>query len=122
MLYETLLQGKIFLCAVYFGLIAGIFLTAKKIVDGAFKKSKIAVLVTDIVFCVLCAILFLICINIFNFGEFRLFELLGYALGIALEQFSLNKIVEKIFQMLYTFFIKVASWLKKSKLFGKVLK
>ena len=122
MLFETLLQGKIFLCTLYFGLVCGISLTAKNVVDKMFKQNKIIVIATDIVFFAIATILFLICINLFNFGEFRLYELIGFALGVWLEQISLNKIVEKIFNMIYNVFVKLIKKLKQIKLFAKVLK
>lgn len=122
MLYETLLQGKIFLCAIYFGLVCGIFFTIKKRLDNLFKKNKFVVLINDILIFVVATALFLICINLFNYGEFRLYELVGFACGIVLEQISLNKIVEKILQILYNLFNKLFTKLKKSKLFGKVIK
>lgn len=122
MLYETLLQSKIFLCALYFGILCGIFLTAKNGADKLFKNKKAIVIVTDILFFVVAAILFLTCINLFNFGEFRLFELLGFALGIVLEQISVNKIVEKAFKMLYTLFAKMFAKLKNTKIFKRVFK
>lgn len=122
MLFETLLQGKIFLCTLYFGLVCGIFLTAKKVVDNMFKKNKFAVMATDIIFFAIATILFLICINVFNFGEFRLYELIGFALGVWLEQISLNKIVEKFFNMVYNILTKIFKKLKQTKLFARVLK
>ena len=122
MLYETLLQGKIFLCAFYFGLVCGIFLTAKKGIDKLFKNNKVVVIITDILMFIFAALLFLVCINLFNFGEFRLYELVGFALGIVLEQISLNKIVEKTLFLLYNFLVKLIKKLKKIKIFGKVLK
>ena len=122
MLYQTLLQGEIFLCALYFGLVCGIALTAKKGFVKLLKNNKIVVIATDILFFLVATFLFLICINLFNYGEFRLYELAGFSLGVFLEQISLNKIVEKTLHLIYNLFVKLITKLKKTKIFGKVLK
>ena len=122
MLFETLLQGKIFLCTLYFGLVCGILLTIKKIVDRSLKNKKVIVIITDVLSFVLSTVLFLICINLFNFGEIRLYEVVGFVTGIILQQISLDKLVEKFLQMLYNIIVKLFAKLKKSKIFGKVLK
>lgn len=122
MLYETLLQSKIFLCTMYFGLICGILLTVKKGLDRLFKNNKVIVIITDIILFIIATLLFLICINVFNYGEFRLYELLSFVVGIVLEQISLNKLVEKTLHLLYNLLCKLITKLKKTKIFGKVLK
>lgn len=122
MLYQTLLQSKIFLCTVYFGIVCGVCLMAKKLIDNFFKNKKIVVLITDIFIFFVATILFLICINLFNYGEFRLYELAGFVLGIVLEQISLNKIVEKTFSLIYNLITKLINKLKTTKIFSKVLK
>lgn len=122
MLYETLLHGKMFLVMIYFGIWAGILLTAKKLAMRPFCKSKVAVVLTDILFVTICSALFLIAKIKFCYGEFRLFELIAFLLGIFAQQFSLNNLVEKILKLLYTTFVRIFCKLKKTKLFGKILK
>ena len=122
MLFETLLQGKIFLCCLYFGILCGIVLGIKNLVDLTFKKNKFVLIITDIAFLSISAILFVICINVFNFGEFRLFELLAFALGIVIEQKTINNLVEKFLILIYNFFTKILCKLKQTKLFAKIFK
>lgn len=121
MFFETLLQSNIFLCCLYFGIVAGIYLTIKKMLQKIFSH-KVFVFIGDILFFVVCLLLFLICINTFNFGVFRFYEILGFVLGVILEQISLNKLVEKFLNMLYNITRKFCQWLKKSKIFGKIAK
>lgn len=122
MLFETLLQDQIFFCTIYFGIICGIFLTVKNIIDNVFKKNKYVLIITDIIISIIFTALFLICINVFNYGQFRLFEVFGFMLGVIIEQISLNKIVEKFLKIIYNIFIKVFYKLKKTKIFQKIIK
>lgn len=122
MLYETLLQGKMFLVLLYFGLVCGIFLTIKKLICKTFKQNKILVIIGDVVFCVIASFVFLIAKNIFCYGEFRLFELLAFSLGIFVEQISINNLVEKILNLFYTLLVKIFCKIKKSKFGSKIFK
>lgn len=122
MLYETLLQSKIFLCLAYFGIISGIFLSAFNIVNKATKNNKFVIITNDIIFCCIASMLFLFAITKFNYGEFRIYELIGFSFGIIIQQISLNKIVEKILHWVYNVFVKVFCKLKKTKMFIKILK
>lgn len=122
MLYETLLQGKIFLCFLYFGIVAGIFLSIKQIIDKMTKKNKVIMFFSDFAICIFFTLLFLFCVNKFNYGQFRLYEILGFFSGVILQQISLNKIVEKILNLIYTFLCKMFCHLKKLKFFDKILK
>lgn len=122
MLYETLLQGKMFLAIMYFGIVAGVFLTAKKLIDKTTKKSKFLTCISDIVFMLVCTTLFLIAKTKFCYGEFRFFEISAFLIGILIQQYSLNKLVEKFFNMVYNVFVRLFAKLKKTKLFGKILK
>lgn len=122
MLYETLMQGKMFLVLMYFGIVAGIFLTAKKLIDKTIKKSKFLTAISDMIFMLVCSALFLIAKTKFCYGEFRFFELCAFLIGIILQQYSLNNLVEKFLNMVYNVIVKLFAKLKKTKLFGKILK
>ena len=122
MIFETLLQGKIFLCFVFFGGICGMVFSAKKLIDKSFKKRKFVVVTTDILFMIMFSLTFIFAKTMFAFGEFRLYLLIAYVLGIVWEQISLDFLVEKFLKMSYTLFGKIFCKLKKTKLFSKVLK
>lgn len=122
MLYETLLQGKIFLCCVYFGIIASFVFEIKFLALKISKNNKILNVLLEIFAMICCTIIFLYCISKYNYGIFRIFELVGFCLGFAFEYFSIHKLLEKNLNLIYTFFAKVANKLKKTKLFGKIFK
>lgn len=122
MLYETLLQGKMFLCLLYFGILCGIFLSIKKLIDKTLKNNKVIVIVTDIIFMLFASIIFVFAKIKYCYGQFRIFELLSFSLGIYLQQISINNLVEKILNMSYTLFIRVFCKLKKTKIFSKIFK
>ena len=122
MLYETLLQGLMFLCFLWFGIVCGFFLSGIKLLEKIFKHKKIAVVVFDIAFMIVFSLLFVFAKTIICYGEFRIFEVLRFCLGIFLEQISLNNLVEKFLNLSYTLLGKVFAKLKHTKLFAKIFK
>lgn len=109
MLHETLLQGQIFLCMLYFGLWCGIIFELKNIIEKTFFNNKIVCLILDICFMTISSIIFILGKNISNFGEFRGFLLLGFGLGAIIEHFSIGFLVEKIFNLIYNTIAKLLS-------------
>lgn len=122
MLYETLLQGKMLLCFLYFGILCGIILSIKKLLDRSFKQNKVIIIVTDILIMVFATFTFLYAKIKYCYGEFRFYMPLSFCLGIYLQQISINNLVEKILNMIYNFIVKIFCKLKKTKLLGKILK
>lgn len=122
MLYSTLLQGQMFLVLLYFGILCGIVLTIKKLADRMTKQNKYFIVLTDILFVAICSFVFLFAKIKFCYGEFRLFEIISFCLGIFLEQISINNLVEKILKLLYNFFVKVFLKIKKFKIFKRLSK
>lgn len=122
MLYETLLQSKMLLVMIYFGIISGILLTIKNLICKALKKNKVVIILTDILFCIISSFVFLYAQNKFSYGEFRLFQLLSFLLGVFIEQISINNLVEKILRLIYNLFVKVFCKVKNTKLGKKVFK
>ena len=122
MLYETLLQFQMFLVLLYFGIVCGILLTIKKLLCKVFKQNKIVVFVSDILFCIVASFVFLFTEIKFCYGEFRLFELLSFGIGIFVEQISINNLVEKIFCLIYNVGVKVFGKIKNTKLGKRIFK
>ena len=122
MLFESLLQGKIFLVFLYFGILCGMIFSAKKLIDNCFRRSKFVVVLTDILFMIFSSMVFVLAKIKFCYGEFRLFELLAFCIGIFLEQISLDNLVEKFLKVCYNALKGIFCKLKKTKLFGKILK
>lgn len=126
MLYETLYQGQIFLVVLYFGLLAGIVFEAKNIVENAFGKNKIICAVLDTAFMLVSSLLFIFAKNLANYGEFRIYLLIAFVLGIILEHISIGFLVEKFFVGVYNITKKIGRkifcYKPKSKFMQKLLK
>lgn len=113
MLFETLKQSYVFLGALYFGLICGIGYEILHFFLG--KKNKICVWIRDILFSFLSTILFIFCLKLVNYGEFRLYILFAFIVGFILERTTIGFLVEKIIQIACKFFSLVYNKLMKSK-------
>lgn len=126
MLYETLYQGQIFLVMLYFGLLTGVFFEGKNLVERAFSKNKTICVVLDTLFMVLSALIFIYAKNLANYGEFRIYLLLAFGLGIVLEHISIGFLVEKFFVGVYNITKKIGRKIfchkPKSKFMQKLLK
>lgn len=122
MLYETLLQGKIFLCCAYFGILASFVFEIKFLLAKLVANNKVFDAIFEALAMVCCTLIFWFCISKYNFGTFRLFEIVGFCIGFAFERLSLHKLLEKNLQLIYTLSERLSSKLKKTKLFGKIFK
>ena len=122
MLYESLLQGKMLLCMLYFGIVCGIILSIKKLIDKTLKSNKIVVIITDVIFMALSTLVFIFAKIKYCYGQFRVFEIIGFCLGLFLQQISINNLVEKFLKLSYTLLARLFCKLKKTKLFSKILK
>ena len=121
MLYETLLHGHIFCSMLYFGLISGIILEIKLLVDKSFKN-KIITIILDVLLGVIFAFIFVKSMNIYNYGEFRLYLLIAYCFGIVILHKTIGFLVEKLIKLLYNLCIKILKKLKKVKVFSKIFR
>lgn len=83
------------------GIIYGVLNTFKVI-----KSLYILQIIADILFSITVFFTFIWTINQINLGEFRLFLLIGFLLGIALERITLGKLFAKTFKYMYTMLIK----------------
>ena len=110
MLYETIFQFEIFLCIFYFGLIAGILEQIKKILSF---DSLVLLNILDFVHIVLSGLLYIFAINMFNYGETRLFTIFAFLLGYVVEIKSIGKLVENIIKLVYNICNKLLKKIKK---------
>ena len=122
MLYETLLQGKIFLFTFYFGIVASLFFETKFLLLKPLKGNKIFNIIFEILAMIFSAFIFWYCILKYNYGIFRLYELVGFCLGIAAEYFSLHKLLEKNLNLIYNLTRKLFEKIKKIRFFRKIVK
>ena len=121
MLFESLKKIYIFLGAIYFGLLCGIVRDLCLFIFNLTKKNKIVSFILDLVFSIIGTFLFIICLNVVNFGEFRIYLLLSYLLGYLIERKSLGFLVDFIFKKLYNFLTKVFKKLGSTKFVKRLL-
>lgn len=110
MLYETIFQFEIFLCIFYFGLIAGILQQIKKILSF---DNLVLVNIWDFVHIVISGILYIVAINMFNYGETRFFTILAFLIGYVVEIKTIGKLVENIVKLVYNVCNKLLKKIKK---------
>lgn len=121
MLFESLKQSYIFFGTIYFGLLAGIFRDFTIFILNLLKKNKIVSIILDLIFSIGFSFLFIICLNVVNFGEFRIYLLLSYILGFILERKTLGFLVDFIFEKIYNFIVKIIKKLSNLKFFKRIL-
>lgn len=121
MLFETLKQSYIFLGTIYFGLLTGIIKNAINLIIKTFKNNKVITFILDLVFMLIFSIMFIFCINIVNFGEFRIYLLLGYICGFVLELKTLGFLVDFVLKKIYTFIKFIYKKLLSFKFFKRIL-
>ena len=121
MLFESLKQSYIFFGAIYFGLLAGIFRDLTIFIFNLLKKNKVVSIILDFIFSIGFSLLFIICLNVVNFGEFRIYLLLSYIFGFILERKTLGFLVDFIFEKIYNFIVKIIKKLSNLKFFKRIL-
>lgn len=121
MLFESLKQIYIFLGTLYFGLFSGISKDLCLFILKLVKNNKIVNFILDVVFSLIATILFVICLNIVNFGEFRIYLLLTYIFGFILERKTLGYIVDFIFEKIYNLINKIIKKLINTNFFKRIL-
>lgn len=121
MLFESLKQSFLFLGSIYFGLLIGIIKNSINLLINSFKKNKIITFILDLVFMIIFAFLFVFCINVVNFGEFRIYLLCGYLIGFVLEMKTLGFLVDFSLKKIYTFIKFIYSKLLKIKFVKRII-
>lgn len=121
MLYETLLHSQIFLSMLYFGLISGLILEIKLLIERPFKN-KYFKIIPDTIYGIVFAFIFIFSMNLLNYGTFRIYLLIAYTLGVILEHKTIGFLVEKIIHFVYTILVKIFIKIKNNKFLSKILK
>jgi len=114
-----ILQLKDFLILLIIGFFVGILYGILNIFTQI-KNRNILQIIIDIFFILIAFLIFILAINIINWGEFRLFLLVGYLLGFAIERIILGKIFAKLYKKVYTFIVKILKKFTKSKI-GEII-
>lgn len=114
-----ILQLKDFLIMLAIGFIIGIIYGILNIIT-VIKKNYAVQILSDTIFTIISFATFLISVNIVNWGQIRLFLLVGYLFGYAIERITLGKLFAKGYKKVYTGIVKFGKFFVKSKL-GKVI-
>lgn len=120
MLFETLKHIYIFLGCVYFGICLGIIYNFFNFILTTAKHNKFLQILFDIIFSAISVLMFFVCLNIVNFGEFRFFVLVSFVFGFFVEQKTLGFLVDFLFKKVYNFLCIGFEKLKKTKLFKRI--
>lgn len=112
----------LFLICVGFGFCLGVLYSALYLFKVLLKNNYVLCNIINFVFAIGYGFLILITMVNFNYGEFRLFLLLGFVIGTILERKTLNKIFAKIINWLYNKLSKAIKSLQKTKFYKKVTK
>ncbi len=113
MLYETLLGGYVFACLLFCGIVAGIVLEVFNLIESSLKKIKLLQILINALASFAVAVILFLAVNMFNYGEYRLYLLIAFVLGIVLERLTVGQIVANISFFMYNCFKKVAKFLNK---------
>ncbi len=99
------------------GIVFGIF-TFIRIITG---NKKFMQIITDALSTICIAIIYVIAINIFNWGVHRFFLILLMFVGILLERKTLGKLFAKLYNLLYNLVVSRIRVVSNSKL-GRILR
>lgn len=105
-----------------FGLCSGVAVTAIRHSIHKFLKNIVVKNVVDSVCVLIFATTFFLLVNYLNFGQFRLYLLISFALGLLLQYKLFNKVIAKLVYIVYNLLCKVAKFVKQTWLFKKILK
>ncbi|MDD4275586.1 MAG: spore cortex biosynthesis protein YabQ [Clostridia bacterium] len=117
MFFDSLGQIYIFSAFIYAGIICGIIYKILTLL----RKQKVIGVILDLCFCIVSTFAFLFCALITNFGQIRLFMLVGFLIGIFVGVCTLGKTVANFAILIYN---KIRNMLKflKQKYLNKGIK
>lgn len=124
MLYETLFQADIFLSIIYFGIISGL---VYEIINLITVKNYIINLFKDLLFMLIFSVIYVYSVNIYCFGEFRLFTIVAFIVGFLIERKTIGKFLALFLNIIYNVTVKIVLKInnfyivKKIVSFGKLI-
>ena len=107
--------GIMLLLGLILGIIYGILNMHSKI-----KLIYFLQIISDLIFSCLTYFIFAIVINKINYGEIRIFLLIGYILGFFIERITLGKLFAKGYKWVYTTLVKALKKFSATKL-GRII-
>lgn len=100
-------QFYLFLFAIILGVILGVLNDVFRFVRLFNKNSKYLIVILDVAYMVICAIITCFFILAYNNGEVRFFALLGEFTGIILYRYTIGLLTGKIFLFAHMFIMKL---------------
>ena len=86
-------QTQNFLLSLGFGFLLGILYDAFRIIRLCISSKKVAIVISDFIYCLLFCFLFFIFLLTVNEGQFRFYLLLGSGIGFSVYYFSLGALI-----------------------------
>ena len=111
---------KIALIYLMLGLLTGTIYGTLKHIVYVFKNNLIIQLISDILFCLSTAYIFMIATHHYFYGEIRLHLVAFFTLGFYIERKTLGKLFAKLFLLLYNWVSKLINKIKTTR-FGKII-
>ena len=116
MFLDNLSNNMRFCVFVYVGLMVGIVCEIASFCVKLSKNNGVIRSFFDILIAIFGCFVMIFCINSVGNGYFRLFFLLGFALGLVLERVSLGFLVAKGCLFVYNISIKIKDFLRRDKI------
>lgn len=115
MLFESLLQPKIFLIVFCIGFCSGFVFDLAGYIVFLCKHNKVVKFIFDYLATVITFAIFFLTILLVNYGEFRVYHFIAFYGALLLERFTLGKLVKKLINFVYTQFLKLIQKLFQKK-------
>lgn len=117
-----MIQAKLFLMFLCYGLILGCVWGLLNFLKLILKNNVVVNHILEIPFAVMFVLGFFVMLILKNYGEFRFYLFIAWCLGMFLERKTVGKLFAKLYFWLYNKFSKWLYLLKQIKLFKRVLK
>ena len=122
MLFYTIGQSQIFLGMLYAGLAVGLWYDVLKLLRRLFQAGKILSLVLDLAFGAGAVVPVLAALLKANYGEMRLYALLGCLCGFVIYMGSVGPLLEKTVLVFCGALVKAVKRISGTRFMKKILK
>ncbi|MBE5735390.1 MAG: hypothetical protein E7361_02975 [Clostridiales bacterium] len=103
------------------GIVCGMTIGILQMIHILLGKRKWVQTIVDIICCIIATIIYIIVLNLFNWGEHRMYLLIAHIIGIFVERKTLGKLFAKLYYKLYNLIVNKMRKVSNSKL-GAFLK
>ncbi len=118
---NTYNEFVLFIIFLSFGVILGIAFGIINMISILCNRNKYLQIALDIIDCLAFTALYIALVNVFNWGQIRLYLVLGYLIGIIAERKTVGKLFAKYYYKLYNW-VKTRIKLMSDSKFGKFIK